>query len=70
MFILDTIRSFVSCFDYIHFSHIKRMGNKVAHALADYQPYSTCYREWCGNALDHIAALALKDLCIDSDFYQ
>ena len=68
-FILDTICCFVSHFDYFYFYHNKRPGNKVAYALAHFQPYSVGSRMWFGDVLDHIAALAWKDVCTNSDSY-
>ncbi|KAJ8427867.1 hypothetical protein Cgig2_024877 [Carnegiea gigantea] len=53
----------VSYFDFCNFSHVRRTGNRVAHALAHLQPFSLLCREWFGDGPDHVYELALQDLC-------
>ena len=62
-FVIESILGLASRFDFCNFSHVRRMGNRVAHALAHLQPFSISCREWLKDGPDHVFDLALQDIC-------
>ncbi|KAJ8437272.1 hypothetical protein Cgig2_010097 [Carnegiea gigantea] len=66
-FAFADILNLVNRFDFCSFSYVKRVGNRIAHTLAHFQPYSCLLREWLGEGPDHVLDLALKDLCAASN---
>ena len=59
--ILDAVRSKARCFSKLHYSHVKREGNMVAHALAHFALNVTDYRVWMEDVPPQILSFVLVD---------
>ena len=61
-FIVSEILSFVSRFDFVSFTDVKRSGNRVAHTIAHLQAYDLSRWVWLGDGPDRVLDLVTEDI--------
>ncbi|KAL0006865.1 hypothetical protein SO802_008367 [Lithocarpus litseifolius] len=60
--LLDDIRRLSSFFSQLHYSHIRREGNNVAHSLARYAAHISDFLVWMENVPPQFSAVIQADL--------
>ena len=60
--IIEDILSFAQKFDFILWTHILRVGNRVSHSLAHLQSYDSTTQIWLEDGPESIMNLAHDDM--------
>ena len=62
-YFISDILSVTDHFEFIDWKYVKRGGNKVAHAIAHFQPFHYSERVWLEGGPSSIHSLASADMC-------
>lgn len=67
--ILSSAKSTLNAYNCISFSHVRRLGNKVAHNLVKYAKHVGVLSVWMEDILSHVNSILFADLADPFDFY-